>query len=56
MKSYGKRRASIKLGDDHDQCQKAVKEGVTEAALAVGAAAKNARKFTIVAEGSVSFQ
>ena len=52
MKSYGKRRASTKLGDDHDQCQKAVKEGVTEAALAVEAAAKNAGKFTISAKGS----
>jgi len=43
-----------KARSDEDQCQKAVKEGVTGATQAVESAAKNAGKFTTSVKGGGS--
>ena len=51
VKSYGKKKDLKKTSDD-DQCQKAVKEGVAGAALAVESAAKNAGKIASSVQGT----
>ena len=54
MKSYRNMKDLKKARSDEDQCQKAVKEGVTGATQAVESAAKNAGKFTTSVKGGGS--